>query len=298
MAPIYCDRCKQIFDTSAALESHRSVPNVEFFQDCEYTDVPKPAGITPDIRERLRPRWRKVPTLEKWDRIYSILFPDETIPLPCKSSCVEICLIPLEHLKSVCAHELSANLRMVGFDPSQRTPSLERPSRRELRFTLRLCFARSANEHIQSLPDAAKAEIVEVMVEECIQRFNLTKSPNFTPRGRAPLSTEAQQYRTESQTIPLEEQIRELPMENWGSQVGEDSNQGLGLYLQPSAFQAAPPRGRSFTSPNIPSCSCPQQCVCPPPPSSFFKEQFTGYGAFDMSQSPDRFDSDGRHSSM
>jgi hypothetical protein len=257
-----------------------------------------PAGITPVIRESLRPRWRNVPTQEKWDRIYSILFPDEAIPLPCKSYCAEICLIPLEHFKSVCAHESGANLRMVGFDQSQPTPSLERPSRRELRYTLGTCFARSANEHIKSLPDEAKTEIVEDMVEECTRQFNLTKSPNFTPRGRAPLRTEAQQSRTESQTLPLEDQTRELPMESWGSQVREDSNQGLGLFLHPSAFEVAPPRGCSFTSPNMPSCDCPQQCECPPPPGSFFNEGIMDSGSFDTSQSPDTFDWDGRYSSI
>jgi hypothetical protein len=187
---------------------------------------------------------------------------------------------------------------MIGFDQSQRTPSLERPSRRELRSTLRTCFARSANEHIKSLPNEAKAEIVEDMVEECTQQFNLTKSPNFTPRGRAPLRTEAQQSRTESQTLPLEEQTRELPMENWGSQVREDSNQGLGLSLQPSAFPAAPSHGRSFTSPNMTSCDCLQQCECPPHPSSFFIEGFVDSGPLDVSQSPDTFDWDSRYSSM
>src|ERR1700734_521039 len=86
MAPIHCDRCKQIFDTTDALESHRSVPNAEFFQICEYQDIPEPPGITPIIERRIRSRWRNVPTLEKWDKIYSILFPNEAIPLPCKSS--------------------------------------------------------------------------------------------------------------------------------------------------------------------------------------------------------------------
>jgi hypothetical protein len=182
---------------------------------------------------------------------------------------------------------------------SQRTPSLDL---RELRDALRTCVARSANEHIRSLPDEAKAEIVEDVIEECIRQFILTKSPNskspnYTPRAGAPLSTEEQQHQFETQALPLEEQTRELPMENWGSCTGEGSHHGLGLAIQPSAFPPAP-RGRSFTSPNLPNCYCPGQCECPQYSSSFFNEQYMESEASNLNQSPYRCDWGGESSSM
>lgn len=155
---------------------------------------------------------------------------------------------------------------------------------RELRVDFRRRFANSANEHIKSLPDEAKAEI-EDMVEKCLQPFTFTKSPNHTPRVRGLVSTEAQQYQTESQALLQEEQTREPPMDNWASYVGGGSNQGLGLSLQSSEFLSAPPGACSSTSPDRAICDCKEQCECPQPLSSFFYEQFMEPGAYDMDQS-------------
>jgi hypothetical protein len=186
---------------------------------------------------------------------------------------------------------------------SQRTPNLERSFQHELKFVIRTCVESSANDHIKSLPDDAKAAI-EDMFENCFLQLTRGNSPNHTPRERAPLDAGVQQSPPESQTLPLEtqEQIRWLPMDNWRSQVGEGSNQERAqtssLTLQPSAFLRALPLGRSVTSPDLPRCFCLGKCECPPRPSSFFNEQYAVSGAFDLNQSPNRVDWDGGYSGM
>jgi hypothetical protein len=170
-------------------------------------------------------------------------------------------------------------------------------ARRELRVDFRRRFASCANEHIKSLPDEAKAEI-EDMVEKCLQPFTFTKSPNHTPRVRGLVSTEAQQYKTESQALPQEEQAREFPIDNWASYVRGGSDQGLGLSLQSSEFLSAPPGARSSMSSDQPICDCKGQCECPQPPNSFFYEQFMESGASDINQSSDSVEWDCGNSSM
>jgi len=86
MARIYCKNCDQSFDNMAAVESHRSFQNAEMGKFCDYQDdaLEHVGLITHPMEVELRNRWKYSTPREKWDRIYSILFPDEAIPVPCK----------------------------------------------------------------------------------------------------------------------------------------------------------------------------------------------------------------------
>jgi hypothetical protein len=87
MAPPFCIRCKEIFETPEALKSHMTVPNKELFKSCELQDGPYPEGITPEMEKQLSRRGRgpKYSEEERWANIYRILFPGEPIPQPCES---------------------------------------------------------------------------------------------------------------------------------------------------------------------------------------------------------------------
>lgn len=84
--PIYCPKCKEIFETSEALDSHLDVPAEEDYRACKHRDLPKPEGITPEMDEKLKGRWRASPPQALWGKIYEILFPNETVPSPGKST--------------------------------------------------------------------------------------------------------------------------------------------------------------------------------------------------------------------
>jgi hypothetical protein len=90
VARMYCENCKRTFETRAALESHRSVPNAESTGICNYRDAPESAGITSEMVTRLKKRWRGATIQEKWDRICEILFPEEADPMPRKFTCTEV----------------------------------------------------------------------------------------------------------------------------------------------------------------------------------------------------------------
>ena len=83
-APIYCAKCKDVFETSEALESHLDVPEDEDSRACKHRDLPKPAGVTPAMEEKLKGRWKASTPQALWGKIYEILFPNEAVPPPGK----------------------------------------------------------------------------------------------------------------------------------------------------------------------------------------------------------------------
>ncbi|KAK0710227.1 hypothetical protein B0T26DRAFT_679525 [Lasiosphaeria miniovina] len=79
--PIYCPRCKAVFKTKAARDSHL---NVEAAAICQAQDC-LPDGMTNEQGARLRSKKRmsRAQTEEdKWCNIYALLFPNEAIPSP------------------------------------------------------------------------------------------------------------------------------------------------------------------------------------------------------------------------
>ena len=75
-----------MFKDNGALESHVSVAREDI---CEARPGPPPEGMTPEQEKQLRSRKRpaRIQSEEdKWCNIYSLLFPNETIPSsPCES---------------------------------------------------------------------------------------------------------------------------------------------------------------------------------------------------------------------
>jgi hypothetical protein len=82
----YCPRCKAAFKTKAEQQAH-----CESREPCNASAKLPPEGTTEEQREMIRSKKRVGGDnldSEKWNRIYSILFPDDdpkTIPSPCKS---------------------------------------------------------------------------------------------------------------------------------------------------------------------------------------------------------------------
>lgn len=85
MARIYCENCRQTFEN---VEPLRLSPDAELERACDHSHPLKSTGtITPAMAGDLKERWRNATPPEKWNRIYGILFPNETIvPLPSKST--------------------------------------------------------------------------------------------------------------------------------------------------------------------------------------------------------------------
>jgi hypothetical protein len=93
MAPPYCSQCKEIFNSQEALDTHLNNPVGENSQQCEYRDVPEPAGMTRNMEGELKPRWTDGSPKERWNRAYRILFPGEVVPDPCESTCTQIQMV-------------------------------------------------------------------------------------------------------------------------------------------------------------------------------------------------------------
>jgi hypothetical protein len=155
---------------------------------------------------------------------------------------------------------------------TQRTPSFENPFWRKLRCALKAHFDRSANGHLQSLPDEAKAEIVRDIFED-LQLALSKSSPDETPT----ISAHHTQHLFEGQSLPADEQMMDLPtqIDNGDLSCTESSNQGLGLTMLSSESLHSSPREDSFTSPNLPRCKCKgNKCECPPWPTKYFEEDY------------------------
>lgn len=84
--PIFCPRCKAMFRTKPALDKHLMIAVADV---CEVRDCPPPAGITIEQEKELKSRKKSSPGQseeDKWNNIYSLLFPTEATPSCCKSS--------------------------------------------------------------------------------------------------------------------------------------------------------------------------------------------------------------------
>jgi hypothetical protein len=82
--PFCCDRCWVHFDTNEALEAHQEAP---LGGQCTIKEGERPKGITPDVESsvRIKSRVKRNHTeSEKWNAIYGLLFPGETVPTPCE----------------------------------------------------------------------------------------------------------------------------------------------------------------------------------------------------------------------
>ena len=82
MAPIHCSRCWVQFKDQEEYWAHTHATCI-----CELQPRPALKGITPEIEARLRSRKPSLPRQsdeQKWREIYSLLFPNEEVPDPCK----------------------------------------------------------------------------------------------------------------------------------------------------------------------------------------------------------------------
>jgi hypothetical protein len=85
VAPLYCFRCKKIFETQDGLISHLAVPDEKFLDGCKFRDEPYPEGMTLAIEKQIAGRWpATTPETDRWIKIYQILFPKEHVPDPCE----------------------------------------------------------------------------------------------------------------------------------------------------------------------------------------------------------------------
>ncbi|TPX16332.1 uncharacterized protein E0L32_003981 [Thyridium curvatum] len=78
--PIFCPRCKALFRTKPALDKHLMIAVADV---CEVRDCPPPAGITIEQEKELKSRKKSSPGQseeDKWNNIYSLLFPTEATP--------------------------------------------------------------------------------------------------------------------------------------------------------------------------------------------------------------------------
>jgi hypothetical protein len=76
-----CPRCKISFDTEGELEQHVLAP-----ASCDLRSSAPIEGITIKMKEQLQCRKKAHPgqtETERWEQIYQILFPNETVPSPC-----------------------------------------------------------------------------------------------------------------------------------------------------------------------------------------------------------------------
>jgi hypothetical protein len=96
-APIQCRRCWKIFETAEDLFLHSNVADID---KCELQPELTAEGITPDVERRMRSR-RKTHRSQseeyKWKELYSMLFPRDEIPSPCKE---QISRLPKNLLKT------------------------------------------------------------------------------------------------------------------------------------------------------------------------------------------------------
>ncbi|CAG8952860.1 hypothetical protein HYFRA_00007574 [Hymenoscyphus fraxineus] len=75
-----CPRCKSVFESEEALEAHNMGE-----ERCEAAPDKQVDGMTRKMRDQIRNRKKPYPGQtdgEKWENIYKILFPNETVPDP------------------------------------------------------------------------------------------------------------------------------------------------------------------------------------------------------------------------
>lgn len=81
---IHCQRCKKLFRNDRALDEHEMS-----FVGCEVLSRHSPCDMTTHQHKQLRMKKhtsRRQTDEEKWTDIYRLLFPNEQVPSPCKSS--------------------------------------------------------------------------------------------------------------------------------------------------------------------------------------------------------------------
>jgi hypothetical protein len=77
-----CPRCCQQFESQEELQAHSRLA-----VSCELQPCGEREGITADVEKQLKSRKKKSPgqsEADRWREIYQILFPGESVPLPCK----------------------------------------------------------------------------------------------------------------------------------------------------------------------------------------------------------------------
>jgi hypothetical protein len=85
----YCKRCWKVFETEELLDSHATVPASSI---CEVLPGNPPEGITPkqmlELKSKAKP-YSNQNEADRWKKIFRLLFPDESVPSPCKLNDVE-----------------------------------------------------------------------------------------------------------------------------------------------------------------------------------------------------------------
>jgi hypothetical protein len=77
---LQCYRCGEIFDNASKLRDHAGMEN-----PCKNQELQEVEGFGAAELKVLRKRDRGQTEVEKWNKVYMILFPnDEEIPSPCK----------------------------------------------------------------------------------------------------------------------------------------------------------------------------------------------------------------------
>lgn len=81
---LYCERCWQTFSNQQRLTAHITVDAVQI---CQVKPGHPPEGITPEIERKLKSRKKAYlgqTEEDRWRDMYTLLFPGEDVPSPCK----------------------------------------------------------------------------------------------------------------------------------------------------------------------------------------------------------------------
>lgn len=107
-----CQRCKTLFKSQDEVNEHQKEPEPCLLRETELGD-----GLTSDIVEKLKSRKKSDKNQtesERWREIYKLLFPQDLVPDPCKSSSASLlnfilctCLTRSNRLRSRTRESLS-----------------------------------------------------------------------------------------------------------------------------------------------------------------------------------------------
>lgn len=271
--PVYCERCKLQFKTAEALKSHLIVPDTEF---CKLKEGPIPDGIGPELAIKLKSRKRSSPRQsesERWKDIFRLLFPEELVPMPCKSTRI---LINSEASKCPSLHSAVSKAKMyLGFDPivdstiitadESQTLSFGEFYRQELPRIFRAHLNATVNKKLKTLDDCFKTELVN-MVKTCQSELASQWRFNHGNVGCPPFRTSIQASNLHNQAqlsgIPQQagSNVRENPELQSCGKSEDKTAQNCKSTMEQSTFPQALPPESSLAVPGL--CFCTGQCDC------------------------------------
>lgn len=174
--PIQCKRCWLNFKSQSALDDHLTVTNI-----CPITEGTPAEGVTVDIEKRLRSRKKTAPGQseeDRWREIYTLLFPDEAVPVPCRSIIILTHMSPLLPKAPKVRRDTrnTALTRSTDFDPvcEESAPSpdtreledYEEYSRQELPRLVRSSLESVVNEQTQPLEEHLRSQLLTI-IQDC-----------------------------------------------------------------------------------------------------------------------------------